>query len=152
MKFPLRERCAKLFDNMLVRILICVFVPIFLFGILLVSQKISPVSAYSTIFTSVFGSAYTMGEVVIRATYLILTAMAAILPARVGLANAGGEGDKGTVRGSRHPGGCCADRLQEYRGGAEIGRTGGVRPVLESPPDRRETGPGRPEGRGNPRP
>lgn len=92
MKFPLRERCAKLFDNMLVRILICVFVPIFLFGILLVSQKISPISAYSTIFTSVFGSAYTMGEVVIRATYLILTAMAAILPARVGLANAGGEG------------------------------------------------------------
>lgn len=92
MKSPLLNRNASLIDSMWVRILICVFVPIFLFGILLVTQSISPFMAYRTMISSVFGSAYTMGEVVIRATYLILTAMAAILPARVGLANAGGEG------------------------------------------------------------
>ena len=92
MRSPLLERSAKMMDHMWVRILVCVCAPVFLFGILLVSQGISPIKAYGTIFTSVFGSAYTLGEVVIRATYLILTAMAAILPARVGLANAGGEG------------------------------------------------------------
>lgn len=92
MRSPLLERSSQMLDHMWVRILICVFAPVFLFGILLVSQGISPLMAYGTIFSSVFGSTYTMGEVVIRATYLILTATATILPARVGLANAGGEG------------------------------------------------------------
>ncbi|MBR4866324.1 MAG: ABC transporter permease [Clostridia bacterium] len=92
MKLQLLDKKTHLLDHMWLRILICFLAPIFLFGILLVSQGISPILAYKTIVTSVFGSTYTIGEVVVRATYLILTAMAAILPARVGLANAGGEG------------------------------------------------------------
>ena len=48
--------------------------------------------AYQTIITSIFGSAYGVGEVIVRAAYLILTGLAASIPARVGLANAGGEG------------------------------------------------------------
>ena len=74
------------------RLLVCMFAPLILFSVLLISQHVSLAMAYRSILTAVFGSTYSMGEVVIRATYLILTAMAALLPARVGLANAGGEG------------------------------------------------------------
>lgn len=74
------------------RIAIGVLAPMGIFSILLLAEGISPLEAYSTIFSSVFGSMYGFGEVVIRATYLILTAVASVLPGRVGLANAGGEG------------------------------------------------------------
>lgn len=92
MRWTLADSRAGLMDRMWVRILICILAPILIFGVLLVSQGVSLTVAYGSILTAVFGSTYTIGEVIIRATYLILTAIAAILPARVGLANAGGEG------------------------------------------------------------
>ena len=49
MKSPLLERSRQALDHMWVRILICIFAPVFLFGILLVSQKINPITAYATI-------------------------------------------------------------------------------------------------------
>ena len=72
--------------------LICVLFPLIAFAVLLLSQGKSPLVAYQTIITSIFGSAYGFGEVIVRAAYLILTGLAASIPARVGLANAGGEG------------------------------------------------------------
>ena len=83
---------SYLTENLLFRIIICIFIPLLLFAILLISQNKSPIEAYHSIFTSVFGSIYGFGEVVVRASYLILTGLAASIPARVGLANAGGEG------------------------------------------------------------
>ncbi len=85
-----KERSA--YQDFLLRALICCCAPLLLFAVLLLSQGKSPIAAYRTILTAIFGSAYGFGEVVVRATYLILTGLAASVPARVGLANAGGEG------------------------------------------------------------
>ncbi|MDP4109287.1 MAG: ABC transporter permease [Bacillota bacterium] len=83
---------GSFFDSTPFRALICFVAPVTIFGLLLASEGKSVFETYKTIYFSIFGSVYGIGEVVIRATYLILTSIAAILPARVGLANAGGEG------------------------------------------------------------
>ena len=83
---------SRIWNNLAVRIAVCAIVPLLIFAILLLTQGRSPLVAYRTILTSIFGSTYGFGEVVVRATYLILTGLAASIPARVGLANAGGEG------------------------------------------------------------
>lgn len=83
---------TRLVDNPLVCVLICIFVPVLVFGLLLLSEGKDPIDTYQVIFNSVFGTRYGFGEVIVRTTYLILTSMAAILPYRVGMANAGGEG------------------------------------------------------------
>lgn len=75
-----------------VRVLICIFVPLVVFGALLMSEGRSITETYATILNSIFGTSYGFGEVIVRTAYLILTSLAAILPSRVGLANAGGEG------------------------------------------------------------
>ncbi len=87
-----QKKPLQLQDSLAVRILICVLFPLIAFAVLLLSQGKSPLVAYQTILTSIFGSAYGFGEVIVRAAYLILTGLAASIPARVGLANAGGEG------------------------------------------------------------
>lgn len=87
-----QKKPLQLQDSLAVRILICVLFPLIAFAGLLLSQGKSPLVAYQTIITSIFGSAYGFGEVIVRASYLILTGLAASIPARVGLANAGGEG------------------------------------------------------------
>ena len=87
-----QKKPLQLQDSLAVRILICVLFPLIAFAGLLLSQGKSPLVAYQTIITSIFGSAYGFGEVIVRAAYLILTGLAASIPARVGLANAGGEG------------------------------------------------------------
>src|SRR5690606_19887300 len=47
---------------------------------------------YVSMFTSTFGDLYGFGEVLIKATPIILTGLAAALPARAGMINVGGEG------------------------------------------------------------
>ncbi len=83
---------GRVLDNGLVRVLVCTLLPIAVFGVLLASEGKSVVQTYAVIFNSVFGTWYGFGEVVVRASCLILTSMTAILPNRVGMANAGGEG------------------------------------------------------------
>lgn len=87
-----KERLSRMWDSLPVRTAVCVAAPLLIFAILLLTQGKSPFVAYRTIYTSIFGSVYGFGEMVVRATYLILTGLAAMIPARVGLANAGGEG------------------------------------------------------------
>jgi simple sugar transport system permease protein len=82
----------RLKDLGVFQFLLCVLVPIGIYSLLIISEGKTLESAYSTILNATFGSAYGFGEVVVRAMYLILTSIAAILPVRVGLANAGGEG------------------------------------------------------------
>ena len=83
---------GKLMNNMLFRILFVILFPVVVFGILLLTEGKNPVSTYAVIINAVIGSRYGFGEVVVQATYLILTSLTAILPYRVGMANAGGEG------------------------------------------------------------
>lgn len=68
-----QKKPLQLQDSLAVRILICVLFPLIAFAGLLLSQGKSPLVAYQTIITSIFGSAYGFGEVIVRASYLILT-------------------------------------------------------------------------------
>ena len=76
----------------LIRILLSVFLPVTVFGLLLLTEGKNPIATYGVILNAVFGSRYGFGEVIVKATFLILTSLTAILPYRVGMANAGGEG------------------------------------------------------------
>jgi simple sugar transport system permease protein len=83
---------SNILNSSVVRVLICIFAPVIVFGILLMTEGRSVTETYVTIINSIFGTSYGFGEVIVRTEYLILTSLAAILPNRVGLANAGGEG------------------------------------------------------------
>lgn len=74
------------------RVFLCALIPMIIFGILLAWKGNNPINVYYTMLLSIFGSTYGIGEVIVRATPLIMTSIASILPSRVGLANAGGEG------------------------------------------------------------
>lgn len=76
----------------LIRILLSVVLPVTAFGLLLITEGKTRVATYGVILNAVFGSRYGFGEVIVKATLLILTSLTAILPYRVGMANAGGEG------------------------------------------------------------
>lgn len=60
-------------------------------ALLLVAGK-NPFTAYADALASLFGNAYGFSELLVRMTPLLFTALAAALPARIGLVNVGGEG------------------------------------------------------------
>ena len=60
-----QKKPLQLQDSLAVRILICVLFPLIAFAGLLLSQGKSPLVAYQTIITSIFGSAYGFGEVIV---------------------------------------------------------------------------------------
>jgi len=60
-------------------------------AILLLAGK-DPLKAYADTFRSALGSTYGFSELLVRMTPLLLTAVAAALPSRLGLINVGGEG------------------------------------------------------------
>lgn len=62
------------------------------FAALLTAAGKDPLRAYLDTLTYVFGNAYGFSELLVRMIPLMLTAMAAALPARIGLINVGGEG------------------------------------------------------------
>ncbi len=62
------------------------------FGVFLYTQGVNPFVIYNQMLQSTFGNIYGLGEVTIKATPFILTALATALPARVGLISVGGEG------------------------------------------------------------
>ncbi|HEY0828876.1 MAG TPA: ABC transporter permease [Bacilli bacterium] len=66
--------------------------PLFVFAVFLLLAGANPLELYSTMIRSTFGDLYGFGEVVIKATPFILTALAAGLPAKAGMINVGGEG------------------------------------------------------------
>lgn len=88
----MKKKLDRILDHPFVRIFLCAFVPMIVFGILLAWKGNNPANVYYTMLLSIFGSAYGIGEVIVRATPLIMTSLTSILPSRVGLANAGGEG------------------------------------------------------------
>ena len=92
MSNSLSSQLKSAVSHPLVRALICVVFPVAVFGLLLITEGKNPVATYGVIWNAVFGSSYGFGEVVVKATFLVLTSLTAILPYRVGMANAGGEG------------------------------------------------------------
>jgi len=62
------------------------------FAALLIAAGKNPVRAYADTLIYVFGNAYGFSELLVRMTPLLLTAIAAALPARIGLINVGAEG------------------------------------------------------------
>ena len=69
-----------------------VLAPFVLFGIFLLFYGVNPIELYVSMFTSTFGDFYGFGEVLIKATPILLTGLAAALPAKAGMINVGGEG------------------------------------------------------------
>jgi simple sugar transport system permease protein len=63
-----------------------------IFATLLVATGKDPLKAYADTLVYVFGNAYGFSELLVRMIPLLLTAVAAALPARVGLINVGAEG------------------------------------------------------------
>ncbi len=62
------------------------------FALLLLLLGKNPLSAYAAIFSGALGSGYSIGEVLVKLIPFVLCALAATVPARVGLVNVGGEG------------------------------------------------------------
>lgn len=62
------------------------------YGVLILSYGKNPLHAFGDIYTNTLSSRYGLGEVVVRMTPLLLTAIAVTIPARVGQVNVGGEG------------------------------------------------------------
>lgn len=66
--------------------------PIFVFGLFMLAVGVNPIETYLSMVTAVAGSAYGWQETFVRAAPYILAALAAVIPARAGLVNVGGEG------------------------------------------------------------
>jgi simple sugar transport system permease protein len=62
------------------------------FATLLIAAGKDPLKAYADTLFYVFGNAYGFSELLVRMIPLLLTAVAAALPARIGLINVGAEG------------------------------------------------------------
>ena len=62
------------------------------YSILILSYGKNPLNAFHQIFTHTLASHYGFGEVVVKMSPLLLTAMAVAIPARIGQVNVGGEG------------------------------------------------------------
>src|ERR1700685_3595071 len=62
------------------------------FAMLLIAAGKDPLKAYADTLVYVFGNTYGFSELLVRMIPLLLTAVAAALPARIGLINVGAEG------------------------------------------------------------
>lgn len=63
-----------------------------LFAILMMAKGVNPISAYRDMFVSTLTDDTSLAGIVVRATPIILAALAVAVPARAGLINVGGEG------------------------------------------------------------
>lgn len=70
--------------------------PLLIFTLFLLIVGADPLRTYATMYSSALGDRYGISEVLLRAAPFILTALAAAIPARVGLINVGAEGQLAT--------------------------------------------------------
>lgn len=74
------------------RTLLAILGALVVFGIVMASKGVNPLTAYREMITSTFSSPKAIGEIFIRGAPVILAALAVTVPARAGLINVGGEG------------------------------------------------------------
>lgn len=67
-------------------------VGIAVYAVLILSYGKNPVHAFADIFSNTLATRYGLGEVLVRTTPLLFTAIAVMIPARIGQVNVGGEG------------------------------------------------------------
>ena len=72
--------------------ILAIILPFVIFGIFMTSQGKSAVNVYIDMIKTVIINKYGFCEVVIKWAPLLLTALAAIIPAKAGISNVGGEG------------------------------------------------------------
>ncbi len=72
--------------------ILALILPFVIFGVFMLSQGKNAVSVYIDMIKTVITNKYGFCEVVIKWAPLLLTALAAIIPAKVGISNVGGEG------------------------------------------------------------
>jgi ABC-type uncharacterized transport system permease subunit len=62
------------------------------FSVFMLVKGVNPITAYSDMISGTFSSPKDLGEILIRATPIMLAGLAVAIPARAGLINVGGEG------------------------------------------------------------
>ncbi len=87
-----RLRRALAAVHLALRLLIIIALSLAVFALILLAAGRDPLRAYADTFTYTFGNPYGFSELLVRMIPLLLTAVAAALPARIGLINVGGEG------------------------------------------------------------
>ena len=89
-KFDVREW----FDTLggIARIAVSLLGALVIFGVIMRLKGANPLTAYHDMLSSTFKSWDSMGDILVRATPIILAALAVSVPARAGLINVGGEG------------------------------------------------------------
>ena len=83
---------GSLFDRPIVRSILAIVFAFLVFGIFISIIGRDPLEIYSKMVEGTLGSKLGISEVGVRMIPFLLTALAASIPARVGLINVGGEG------------------------------------------------------------
>lgn len=76
----------------LAKVLIGVFASLGIFSVFLLTQSQNPLTVYEALIQCFVGNRYNVGEIAVKMTPVLLAGMAALIPAKVGLSNCGGEG------------------------------------------------------------
>lgn len=79
-------------DSVVVRWIVAMASSLGLFGVFIALRGEDPVGAMQAIWESAAGDSNAVGETLVRATPLVLGALAVVVPSRAGLFNIGGEG------------------------------------------------------------
>jgi simple sugar transport system permease protein len=74
------------------RVAVALLGALVLFGVVMRMKGANPITAYREMFASTFNGWDSLGDILIRATPIILAGLAVAVPARAGLINVGGEG------------------------------------------------------------
>ena len=83
---------GSLFDRPIVRSILAIVFAFLVFAIFIAMIGRDPLEIYSKMIEGTLGSKLGISEVGVRMIPFVLTALAASIPARVGLINVGGEG------------------------------------------------------------
>lgn len=75
-----------------IRFVIGVVASLGIFAVFLVTQKQNPLTVYMAIVDCFIGNKYNVGEICVHMAPILIAAVAALIPLKVGLSNCGGEG------------------------------------------------------------
>lgn len=78
--------------RILIKCLIGVAVSLGIFSVFLLTQKQNPLTVYKALIECFTNNQYNVGEIWVKMTPILIAGMAALIPAKVGLCNCGGEG------------------------------------------------------------
>lgn len=82
----------KNIKSIILRIVLGVVISLGIFSIFLVTQKQNPMTVYKALIECFTKNKYNMGEIWVKMTPILIAGMAALIPAKTGLFNCGGEG------------------------------------------------------------